>query len=55
VQIFLVTGIYFVFPTIKATIEFMVNHSFKMRPSSICVSSANAICKDSDIFNKDYI
>jgi hypothetical protein len=34
---------------------FVVNHNFIARPSSICVSAANAICKDFDIFNKDKI
>jgi hypothetical protein len=33
----------------------MVNHNFKASPSSSCVSAANAICKDTDIFKKDYI
>jgi hypothetical protein len=34
---------------------FMVNHNFKVSPSAGCVSTANAICKDIDIFNKEYI
>jgi hypothetical protein len=34
---------------------FMVNHNFKVSPSARCVSAANAICKNTDVFNKDYI
>jgi hypothetical protein len=33
----------------------MVHHNFKVSPSASCVYAANAICKDIDIFNKDYI
>jgi hypothetical protein len=33
----------------------MVNNSFKVSPSARCVSAASDICKDIDIFNKDYI
>jgi hypothetical protein len=32
----------------------MVNHNFKVIPLPRCVSAANAICKDIDIFTKDY-
>jgi hypothetical protein len=34
---------------------FVVNHNFKVSPSARCVSAANAICKETDIFNKDKI
>jgi hypothetical protein len=34
---------------------FMVNHNFEVGPSARCDIAANAICKDIDIFNKDYI
>jgi hypothetical protein len=34
---------------------FVVNHNFKVSPSARCVSAANAICKEIDIFNKDKI
>jgi hypothetical protein len=33
---------------------FLVNHNFKVSPSARCVSVANPICKDIDIFEKDY-
>jgi hypothetical protein len=33
---------------------FMVNHNFKVSPSARCVSAANTICKDTDIFDKNY-
>jgi hypothetical protein len=33
----------------------LVNHNFKVSPSVRCVSAANAICKEIDIFNKDKI
>jgi hypothetical protein len=34
---------------------FVVNHNFKISPSARCVSVANPICKDIDIFEKDFI
>jgi hypothetical protein len=34
---------------------FIVDHNFKVGPSVRCDSAANAICKDTDIFNMDYI
>jgi hypothetical protein len=36
---------------------FTVNHNFKVSPSGKCVSAAAAagICKDFDLFDKDYI
>jgi hypothetical protein len=34
---------------------FVVNHNFKVSPSVRCVSAANDICKETDIFNKDKI
>jgi hypothetical protein len=33
----------------------MVNHNFKASSYARCVSVASAICKNTDIFNKDYI
>jgi hypothetical protein len=33
----------------------MVNHNFKVSPLPRCVSAANAICKDIDIFNNDCV
>jgi hypothetical protein len=33
----------------------MVNHNLSVSPSARCVSAANVICKDIDIFNKDCI
>jgi hypothetical protein len=33
----------------------VVNHNFKVSPLSRCVSAANVICKETDIFNKDKI
>jgi hypothetical protein len=33
----------------------VVNHNFKVSLSARCVSAANAICKEIDIFNKDKI
>jgi hypothetical protein len=33
----------------------VVNHNFKVSPSARCVSAANAICKETDILNKDKI
>jgi hypothetical protein len=35
--------------------NFVVNHNFKVSLSVKCVSAANAICKEIDIFNKDRI
>jgi membrane-associated HD superfamily phosphohydrolase len=35
--------------------SFVVKHNFKVSPSAICVSAASAICKESDILNKDRI
>jgi hypothetical protein len=29
----------------------VVNHNFKVSPPATCVSAANAICKEIDIFN----
>jgi hypothetical protein len=29
----------------------VVNHNFKVSPSATCISAANAICKETDIFN----
>jgi hypothetical protein len=34
---------------------FVANHSFKVSPSTRCVSDAGAVCKNMDIFNKDCI
>jgi hypothetical protein len=34
---------------------FMVNRYFKVSPSARCVSVANAIFRDIDIFNEDFI
>jgi hypothetical protein len=34
---------------------FVVNHNFKVSPSAGCVSAGNALCKETDIFNKDKI
>jgi hypothetical protein len=34
---------------------FVVNHNFKVSPSIRCVSAANDISKETDIFNKDKI
>jgi hypothetical protein len=34
---------------------FVVNHNFKVSSSIRCVSAANAISKETDIFNKDKI
>jgi hypothetical protein len=31
------------------------NHNFKVSPSARCIPAANAICKETDIFNKDKI
>jgi hypothetical protein len=33
----------------------MVNDSLNVSPPARCVSNANTLCKDIDIFNKDYI
>jgi hypothetical protein len=33
----------------------MVDHNVKVTPSATCVSAANAIRKDIDIFNKYFI
>jgi hypothetical protein len=33
----------------------VVNHNFKVSPTARCVSTANVICKETDIFNKDKI
>jgi hypothetical protein len=33
----------------------MVNHKYKVSPSARYVSAANFICKDIDIFKKNYI
>jgi hypothetical protein len=35
--------------------SFVVNKNFKVNPSTRCVSAANAICKEIDVFNKDKI
>jgi hypothetical protein len=32
---------------------FVVNHNFKVSPSARCVSAANAMCKEIDIYSKD--
>jgi hypothetical protein len=37
------------------TTTFMVKHNFKVIPSARCTPAANAICKDIDVFSKDYI
>jgi uncharacterized membrane protein YwaF len=34
---------------------FNVHHNFKVSPSARCVSAANAVCRSTDIFNKDCI
>jgi hypothetical protein len=34
---------------------FVVNHKFKVSLLAICVPTASAIFKETDIFNKDYI
>jgi hypothetical protein len=34
---------------------FIVNHNFKVSSSAGCDSASNAICKDNDIFSRDYI
>jgi hypothetical protein len=34
---------------------FTVNHNFKVSLSPTCVPAANAICYNTDIFNKDYV
>jgi hypothetical protein len=39
---------------IRLLYRVMVNHNFKVIQSPRCVSAANAICKDIDIFTKDY-
>jgi hypothetical protein len=33
----------------------MINHNIKVNPSATHIFAANAICKDIDIFKKDYI
>jgi hypothetical protein len=33
----------------------MVNQNFKVSPSATWIAAVNAICKDIDIFKKDYI
>jgi hypothetical protein len=33
----------------------MADHNFKVSVLARCVSAVNAVCKDIDIFNKDYI
>jgi hypothetical protein len=40
---------------IKNHFIFMVNHYFKLSPSASCVSAVNAVCKDTDVFNKGCI
>jgi hypothetical protein len=35
--------------------SFMVHHNFKVSQSARRVSAANAMCNDTDLYNKDYI
>jgi hypothetical protein len=43
----------YVYPLGKLDLSsYVVNHNFKVSPSARCVSAANDICKETDIFNK---
>jgi hypothetical protein len=52
-SIFDTVNLHIPFRRIRDFSTFVVNHNLKVSPSARCVSAANAMCKEIDIFNKD--